>query len=112
MQEESVNERISITDLAPAVGARIEGFDLSRPLSDKHFDTIQETLADRGYTYDGSTLPTWIGPLARAYYFRQAKLTAEQREERSMLFRRHDRHTHQVTGAGKTEQIAQAFDIG
>ncbi len=48
MQEESVNERISITDLAPAVGARIEGFDLSRPLSDKHFDTIQETLADRG----------------------------------------------------------------
>ena len=34
----------------------------------------------RGYAYDASTLPTYIGPLARAYYFRTAELTAEQRD--------------------------------
>ena len=30
--------------------------------------------------------PPYIGPLARAYYFRTAKLTAEQRAERELLF--------------------------
>ena len=40
----------------------------------------------RGYAYDASTLPTYIGPLARAYYFRTAKLTAEQRAERELLY--------------------------
>ncbi|MCB9525062.1 MAG: polysaccharide deacetylase family protein [Myxococcales bacterium] len=48
--------------------------------------TVLETLLDRGYRYDASTLPTWIGPLARAYYFRAAKLDAAEREERSQLF--------------------------
>lgn len=47
---------------------------------------LVEVLVERGYRYDASTLPTWIGPLARAYYFRSAKLTAEQRGERQMLF--------------------------
>lgn len=27
-------------------------------------------LDERGYSYDATTLPTWIGPLARAYHFR------------------------------------------
>jgi hypothetical protein len=45
-----------------------------------------EVLVERGYRYDASTLPTWIGPLARAYYFRSAQLTDEQRDERSGLF--------------------------
>ena len=43
-------------------------------------------LADRGYAMDASTLPTWLGPVARWYYFRTAKLDREQREERSQLF--------------------------
>ena len=47
---------------------------------------VLRALVDRGYRYDCSTLPTVIGPLARRYYFRSAKLTAEQRAERSMLF--------------------------
>ncbi len=64
------------------IGFRGPGFSLSTD--------VLEVLAARGYLYDGSTLPTWIGPLARAYYFRAAKLTAEQREERSMLFGRFD----------------------
>ncbi len=47
---------------------------------------VLRVLAERGYRYDASTLPTIIGPLSRAFYFRSAELTAEQREERSMLF--------------------------
>lgn len=34
--------------------------------------TLLELLAVRGYRYDTSTLPTWIGPLARAYHNRTA----------------------------------------
>jgi hypothetical protein len=47
---------------------------------------LQRLLAERGYTYDASTLPTWIGPLARAHHFRSTNLTPEQREERAGLF--------------------------
>ena len=43
-------------------------------------------LAERGYAYDASTLPTWIGPLARAFYFRGADMSADERERRSVLF--------------------------
>ena len=50
--------------------------------------TLLEVLAERGYTYDASTLPTWIGPLARAYYFRQADMQPEEREQRARLFGR------------------------
>jgi peptidoglycan/xylan/chitin deacetylase (PgdA/CDA1 family) len=47
---------------------------------------VLRVLVDRGYRYDCSTLPTVIGPLARKYYFRSAKLSSEQRAERSNLF--------------------------
>jgi hypothetical protein len=43
-------------------------------------------LVDRGYLYDASTLPSYIGPLARAYYFWTAHLSPAQREERAALF--------------------------
>lgn len=47
---------------------------------------LLELLAERGYRYDASTLPTYLGPLARRYYFMTATLTAAQREERAGLF--------------------------
>ncbi|MEZ5261376.1 MAG: polysaccharide deacetylase family protein [Acidimicrobiales bacterium] len=59
-------------------GFRGPGYSLSE-------DTLR-VLDARGYRYDCSTLPTVIGPLARAYYFRSAKLDAEQRAERAHLF--------------------------
>jgi peptidoglycan/xylan/chitin deacetylase (PgdA/CDA1 family) len=43
-------------------------------------------LAARGYDYDASTFPTFLGPLARAYYFWTARLTKSQRQERKALF--------------------------
>ena len=48
--------------------------------------TIFRVLARRGYLYDASTLPTFIGPLARAYYFRTAKLPKEALDDRGDLY--------------------------
>jgi len=60
------------------VGFRGPGFSLS--------DEVLRTLMDRGYKYDGSTFPTYLGPLARAYTFFKSKLSREQKEERKALF--------------------------
>ena len=46
------------------VGFRGPGFSLTPDLL--------ALLARRGYRYDATTLPTWIGPLARAYHDRSA----------------------------------------
>ncbi len=43
-------------------------------------------LARRSYLYDASTLPTFLGPLARAYYFATSRLTDEEKEQRRILF--------------------------
>ncbi len=43
-------------------------------------------LTRRGYRYDASTFPTYLGPLARAYYFRTAELSAEEKGQRRKLF--------------------------
>ncbi len=59
-------------------GFRGPGYSLSR--------ATLEVLARRGYRYDASTLPTYLGPLARAYYFRTARLSAEERQQRRLLF--------------------------
>jgi hypothetical protein len=48
--------------------------------------TLLEVLAARGYRYDASTFPTYLGPLARTYYFWTAKLSSAEREERRALF--------------------------
>ena len=53
---------------------------------DPAFKTIGEVLGERGYDYDASTFPTFIGPLARAYYFLNAKLTPQERQKRNGLY--------------------------
>src|SRR4030065_112277 len=58
-------------------GFRGPGFSIS--------EGVLETLIDLGYRYDASTLPTFIGPIARAYYFRASKLDAEERRRREAL---------------------------
>lgn len=59
-------------------GFRGPSFCLSTPLL--------EVLAERGYAYDASTLPTFLGPLARAYYFTRSDLGKDERRKRSLLF--------------------------
>jgi hypothetical protein len=60
------------------VGFRGPGYSLS--------PTILRILARRGYQYDASTLPSFIGPLARAYYFMTARLSAAEMRRRKILF--------------------------
>jgi len=60
------------------MGFRGPGFSIS--------ETVIKVLSARGYQYDASTLPTFLGPLARAYYFFTAKLTPEERKKRAKLF--------------------------
>jgi peptidoglycan-N-acetylglucosamine deacetylase len=48
--------------------------------------TVLRVLARRGYQYDASTFPTFLGPLARAYYFMTTKLSKAEKEKRKALF--------------------------
>lgn len=66
-----------------ATGVHTEGF---RGPGYSLSQTTLEVLLRRGYAYDASTLPTYIGPIARAYYFRTAQLSPEQRTERELLY--------------------------
>jgi peptidoglycan/xylan/chitin deacetylase (PgdA/CDA1 family) len=66
-----------VTGVIPR-GFRGPGYALSK--------TAVRVLIARGYEYDASTLPTVVGPLARAYYFRTARLTEAERAERSTLY--------------------------
>lgn len=59
-------------------GFRGPGFSLST--------ATLKTLARRGYEFDASTFPTYLGPLARAYYFMTAKLDEEEKAKRKGLF--------------------------
>jgi hypothetical protein len=66
-----------VTGMRP-IGYRGPGFSWS--------PAVLETLVEENYLYDASTLPTYIGPLARMYYFRTAKLPPEEKEKRKKLF--------------------------
>ncbi|HEY9507378.1 MAG TPA: polysaccharide deacetylase family protein [Gemmatimonadales bacterium] len=59
-------------------GFRGPGYSWSIPLL--------ELLVEHGYRYDASTLPTYLGPLARAYYFWASGLSREERARRHALF--------------------------
>lgn len=51
-------------------------------------ELLLKTLIRRGYRYDASTFPTFLGPLARAYYFMSSGLDRRQKQDRKQLFGR------------------------
>ena len=65
------------TGQAP-IGFRGQGFSWS--------PDVLAAAAELGYAFDASTFPTFLGPLARAYYFWTARLSREERQERRALF--------------------------
>jgi peptidoglycan/xylan/chitin deacetylase (PgdA/CDA1 family) len=69
--------------IADATGERPRGF---RGPGFSWSSPMLEVLARRSYAYDASTLPTYLGPLARAYFLATARLNAEQRQRRRELF--------------------------
>jgi len=60
------------------IGFRAPGYGFSPVLG--------SVLASCEYEYDSSLLPTYIGPIARAYYFRKTQFSKEQKEKRQGLF--------------------------
>ena len=71
-------EAIGMATGAMPRGFRGPGYSIS--------EAVLRVLQARGYTYDASTLPTYLGPLARAYYLMTAELDEEERERRAALF--------------------------
>ena len=59
-------------------GFRGPGFSWSKDLL--------KVLQSRGYKFDASTLPTYLGPLARMYYFKKSDLSKEEKKARKELF--------------------------
>jgi len=51
-----------------------------------HSPELIAQLIGMGYSFDASILPSFIGPLARLYYFRSTSLADDEREERGNLF--------------------------
>jgi hypothetical protein len=47
---------------------------------------VLDVLEEAGYLYDASSLPTFLGPLARLYYFRRSRLDTEELRQRRDLF--------------------------
>lgn len=83
--EEKIEEEFARTEDAlqaatgeTPVGFRGPGFSLS--------PDVLKVLKRRGYQYDCSTFPTFLGPLARMYYFMTAQLDPEEKKERKKLF--------------------------
>ena len=60
------------------VGFRGPGFSWSPALVD--------VLAEAGYLYDATTLPTFLGPLGRMYYFARSGLGRAERDRRKDLY--------------------------
>ena len=84
-EQEIVDEFARTEDaLEKVTGQKVRGF---RGPGYSLSPTVLKVLSDRNYFYDCSTLPTYIGPLARAYYFFASKnLSAEEKEKRKQLF--------------------------
>jgi peptidoglycan/xylan/chitin deacetylase (PgdA/CDA1 family) len=83
--EDEVDQEITSAEQAieQATGSRPRGF---RGPGFSVSPMVLGVLARRGYLYDASTFPTYLGPLARAYYFATARLTPEQKAQRRKLF--------------------------
>ncbi len=82
---EDIETEIALAETAieDATGVRPKGF--RGPGYSLSADVL-EVLVERGYDYDCSTFPTFVGPLARAYYFLNARLSKQERERRKKLF--------------------------
>jgi peptidoglycan/xylan/chitin deacetylase (PgdA/CDA1 family) len=75
----SAHEHIEKATGRRPVGFRGPGFTFS--------DDLLRVLAAHGYRYDGSTYPTFLGPLMRAYYFwKSSGFSEEEKKKRAALF--------------------------
>ncbi len=78
LEFEQAEEAIRRHSDVPLSGFRGPGFSCS--------PTVLELLQERGYLYDCSTFPTFLGPVARAYYFLRSSFNQVEKEKRKNLF--------------------------
>ncbi len=80
IKEEIISAEDAISNVTGhrPIGFRGPGFSWSADLL--------EVLREREYLYDASTLPTWLGPFARMYYFWKSDLSKEEKKGRKELF--------------------------
>lgn len=74
----SAHEAIAAATGSSPVGFRGPGFSCS--------PAVLETLCRMGYRYDASAFPTFLGPLARLYYFMKSSLDKTELKTRKALF--------------------------
>lgn len=84
-QPEQLEAEIAQAEAAikDATGRRTLGF---RGPGYSYSPTLLRILAQRGYEYDCSTFPTYLGPLARLYYFMTSGISGKERKQRDLLF--------------------------
>jgi peptidoglycan-N-acetylglucosamine deacetylase len=83
--EEQVQDEVERAEehIAEVTGQRPVGF---RGPGYSFTPATLRALTKRRYLYDASSLPTFLGPLARAYYFMVSCLTEEEATQRNALF--------------------------
>jgi hypothetical protein len=75
----SAHDAIAGATGAEPIGFRAPGYAVS--------EEVLDALVALGYRYDASSLPTFIGPLARAFYFRGTDLPPDEREREALFGR-------------------------
>ena len=74
----TAHESITAATGREPIGFRGPGFSWS--------PDVFKALADNGYVYDASILPTYIGPLAKKYFFWKSNLDEGEKRKRQDLF--------------------------
>lgn len=69
-----IEDKLGVTP----TGFRAPGFAFSKELP--------PILREGGFVYDGSFLPTFLGPVARAYYFFKSDMSAEEKQKRKAMY--------------------------
>lgn len=76
---EKAEEAIYFATGQKPIGFRAPGFSLS--------PTVVQVLVDRGYEYDCSVFPTYLGPVARAYFsLKSGPMDPAEKKKRKRLF--------------------------
>ncbi|MEM8944887.1 MAG: polysaccharide deacetylase family protein [Planctomycetota bacterium] len=85
--EQQIAEELELAEdaIREVTGAETRGF---RGPGFSISDQVLRELASRGYRYDATSFPTFLGPLARLFYFFRTRLNRRQREDRKELFGR------------------------
>jgi hypothetical protein len=109
--EEEIEAELVKTEeaLEAATGKRPNGF---RGPGFSVSETVLKVLRRRGYRYDASTFPTFLGPLARAFYFATAEgLSREEKRQRAKLFGHFSEGFRPVTPYRFSTEVGELLEI-